>query len=246
MMVRLQKILSTAGVASRRAAEELILEGRVAVNGEIVRTLGSKADPTADEITLDGRRVRLTVRPRYILLNKPRGCVTTRRDPEGRRTVMDLLTGVREYVYPVGRLDYDSEGLLILTSDGDLAARLTHPRHGVARVYEAIVLGAPGPKSLDAIRRGLLLDGDDRRPTAPAAVRAGGTIGKGRQQTTKLTITLNEGRNRQIRRMCAQIGHPVRRLTRVRMGPITLRDVRPGHWRDLTPAEIEKLKAAAR
>src|SRR6187399_1763921 len=124
MMIRLQKILSTAGAASRRAAEQLILEGRVGVNGETVRTLGAKADPATDEITLDGRRIRLNQRPRYILLNKPRGYVTTRRDPEGRRTVMDLLTRVREYVYPVGRLDYDSDGLLLLTSDGELAARL--------------------------------------------------------------------------------------------------------------------------
>ena len=245
MMLRLQKLLSQAGVASRRAAEELILDGRVSVNGEVVRTLGTKADPATDQILFDGRRVRLAVRARYILLNKPRGYVTTRRDPEGRRTVMDLLTGVREYVYPVGRLDYESEGLLILTSDGDLAARLTHPRHGVARVYEAIVVGAPDDEALDALRRGLILDGDDRRPTAPATVRRGTTVGKGRQQTTKLTITLAEGRNRQIRRMCAQIGHPVRQLTRVRMGPITLRELRPGHWRDLTPGEIEKLKAGA-
>jgi 23S rRNA pseudouridine2605 synthase len=244
MQVRLQKLLSTAGVASRRAAEELILEGRVAVNGVVVRTLGSKAEPSVDEITVDGRRVRLNSRPRYILLNKPRGYVTTRRDPEGRRTVMDLLTRVREYVYPVGRLDYDSDGLLLLTSDGELAARLTHPRHGVPRVYEAIVAGDPEDSALAMLRRGLYLEGDDRRPTAPAGVRRGTTIGKGRQQTTKLTITLNEGRNRQIRKMCAQIGHPVRSLTRVRMGPIALRDLRPGEWRDLTPFEIGKLKAA--
>ena len=158
--------------------------------------------------------------------------------------MMDLLTGVREYVYPVGRLDYDSEGLLLLTSDGDLAARLTHPRHGVERVYEAIVVGSPDESHWMTLRRGLQLDGDDRRPTAPATVRRGGVVGKGRAQTTKLTITLAEGRNRQIRRMCAQIGHPVRRLTRVRMGPITLRELRPGHWRDLTAAEIAKLGAA--
>jgi pseudouridine synthase len=157
---------------------------------------------------------------------------------------MDLLTRVREYVYPVGRLDYDSDGLLLLTSDGELAARLKHPRHGVPRVYEAIVAGDPEDSALAMLRRGLYLEGDDRRPTAPAGVRRGTTIGKGRQQTTKLTITLNEGRNRQIRKMCAQIGHPVRSLTRVRMGPIALRDLRPGEWRDLTPFEIGKLKAA--
>lgn len=241
-MVRLQKLLSMAGVASRRAAEELIIEGRVAVNGEVVRTLGSKADPAADEVKVDGRRLRFDTRPRYIVLNKPKGYVTTRKDPEGRKTIMDLLTGVREYVYPVGRLDYDSEGLLLLTSDGELAARLMHPRHGVERVYEAIVVGAPDEAAIAKLRRGLFLDGER---TAPAEVRRGGVVGKGRQQTTKLTITLREGRNRQVRRMCAQIGHTVRKLARVRMGPIKLGDLRPGRWRDLTAVEVEKLKAAA-
>jgi len=231
-----------AGVASRRAAEELILEGRVAVNGEVVRTLGSKADPAYDAITLDGRRLRFDSRQRYILLHKPKGYVTTRKDPEGRRTIMDLLTGVREYVYPVGRLDYDSEGLLILTTDGDLAARLTHPRHGVEKVYEAVVAGAPDEKALDDLRRGIVLEG---RRTAPARVRRGPVVGKGRQQTTKLTLTLREGRNRQVRRMCAQIGHPVRKLTRVRMGPVRLGDLRPGRWRDLSAAEVEALKRVA-
>jgi pseudouridine synthase len=240
-MIRLQKLISMAGIASRRAAEELILDGRVSVNGEVVRTLGAKADPAKDEIKVDGRRLRLDVRQRYIMLNKPKGYVTTRKDPQGRRTVMDLLTGVREYVYPVGRLDYDSEGLLLMTSDGDLAARLMHPRHGVERVYEAIVAGAPGEEALDKLRRGIFLEGER---TAPAEVRRGAVVGKGRQQT-KLTITLREGRNRQVRRMCAAIGHNVRQLTRVRMGPIRLGDLRPGHWRDLTTSEIDKLKAAS-
>src|SRR5918994_2577031 len=158
-MERLQKLISIAGIASRRAAEELIREGRVAVNGEVVRTLGTKADPATDEIKVDGRRVRFDIRPRYILLNKPKGYVTTRKDPQGRRTIMDLLTGVREYVYPVGRLDYDSEGLLLMTSDGDLAARLTHPRHEVERVYEAIVVGAPADEDVEKLRRGVFLDG---------------------------------------------------------------------------------------
>ena len=240
-MIRLQKLISTAGVASRRAAESLIRDGRVSVNGEIVRTLGTKADPQVDDVRVDGRRLRFDARQRYILLNKPKGFVTTRRDPEGRRTVMDLLRGVREYVYPVGRLDYDSEGLLILTSDGDLAARLMHPRHGVERVYESIVAGDPDESALEELRRGVFLDGER---TAPAQVRHMGTIGKGRSQTTRLSITIHEGRNRQVRRMCAAIGHPVRRLSRVRMGPIRLGDLRPGEWRDLLPAEIEKLKKA--
>lgn len=230
-----------AGVASRRASEELITQGRVEVNGETIRTLGAKADPQTDTIRVDGRRIRLDIRPRYILLNKPKGVVTTRKDPERRRTVIELLKGVREYVYPVGRLDYDSEGLLLLTSDGDLAARLTHPRHAVERVYEAIVVGVPADEDLEKLRRGIFLDG---ARTAPADVRRAGAVGKARQELTKLLITLREGRNRQVRRMCASIGHPVRKLTRTRMGPIKLGELRTGHWRDLTPQEVEKLKKA--
>ena len=241
-MERLQKLLSMAGVASRRASEELISQGRVEVNGEVVRTLGSKADPAADVIKVDGRRLRFDVRPRYLLLNKPKNVVTTRRDPEGRRTVIELLKGVREYVYPVGRLDYDSEGLLLLTSDGELAARLTHPRHAVERVYEAIVTGTPAEEDLDKLRRGIFLDGSR---TAPATVKRSGTIGTGRQVLSRLTITLQEGRNRQVRRMCASIGHQVRKLTRTRMGPIKLGDLRPGHWRDLTDREVRLLREAA-
>ena len=246
-MERLQKLLSIAGVASRRAAEQLITQGRVEVNGEVVRTLGSKADPEKDLVKVDGRRLRFDIRPRYILLNKPKGVVTTRRDPQRRRTVIDLLAGVREYVYPVGRLDYDSEGLLLLTSDGDLAARLTHPRHAVERVYHAIVVGSPAEEDLERLRRGVFLDG---ARTAPAEVRRAGAVDQGarggsRDQLTKLVITLREGRNRQVRRMCAGIGHPVRKLTRTRMGPIKLGDLRPGQWRDLTPKEVEKLKGAA-
>jgi 23S rRNA pseudouridine2605 synthase len=238
--MRLQKLLSMAGVASRRAAEGLIAEGRVTVNGAVVTALGTKATPD-DEVRVDGRRIRPAARARYILLNKPKGYVTTRRDPEGRRTVMDLLGGVREYVYPVGRLDYDTEGLLLLTSDGDLAARLTHPRHEVPRVYEAVVAGAPDQAALDELRRGIYLDG---RRTAEAAIARGATIGKGGTQTTKLTLTLFEGRNRQVREMCARIGHPVRTLARVRMGPLSLRGLPVGAWRDLTPAEIEALRRA--
>lgn len=241
-MERLQKLLSMAGVASRRASEELITQGRVEVNGQTVRTLGSKADPATDTIKVDGRRLKFDIRTRYILLYKPKGVVTTRRDPEGRPTVVQLLRGVRDYVYPVGRLDYDSEGVLLLTSDGDLAAKLTHPRHAVERVYEAVVAGEPSDEALDKLRRGVFLDGER---TAPAEVRRAGRAGSGRQDLTRLTITLREGRNRQVRRMCASVGHPVRTLTRVRMGPITLADLRPGQWRDLTEREIRLLRAAA-
>ncbi len=240
--IRLQKLLSAAGVASRRAAEQMIVERRVTVNGEVVATLGSKADPAHDDVRVDGRRVRVALHSRYIVLNKPRGYVTTLNDPQGRKTVMDLLTGVREYVYPVGRLDYDSEGLLLLTSDGDLAARLMHPRHAVDRVYDAIVAGVPSDEALNALRAGVTIDG---RRTLPAEVRRGSTIGKRSQSSTRLTITLREGRNRQVRRMCAAIGHPVRELARVRMGPIGLGHLPPSRWRDLTPEEVKRLQKAA-
>src|SRR6266508_4518970 len=168
MDVRLQKILSAAGIASRRAAEKLMVEGRVSVNGKTVLDLGAKADPDRDDIRVDGSRVKGRERPRYLLLNKPRGFVTTRSDPQGRPTVLTLLKGIREYVYPVGRLDYDSEGLLLLTNDGDLAARLTHPSHEVERVYEARVSGVPDARALGRLARGLMIDG---QRTAPGKAR---------------------------------------------------------------------------
>jgi len=240
-MERLQKILSQAGVASRRASEQLMLDGRVTVNGVTVRELGSKADPARDDIRVDGRRIKVVEKHRYILLNKPRGYVTTRSDPERRPTVIDLLRGVREYVYPVGRLDFDSEGLLLLTNDGDLAARLTHPRHGVPRVYEARVLGVPDAHDIDRLSRGVTIDG---RPTGPADVslRPGGRRG---EDSATLIVTIREGRNRQVRNMCEAIGHPVTHLKRVAIGPIRDGKLPPGRWRELTAAEIEKLRAAA-
>ena len=239
-MVRLQKLLSAAGVASRRASEQLILDGRVTVNGETVRELGTKADPLHDVIKVDGRRIKTEVTHRYILLYKPKGYVTTRRDPEHRRTVMDLI-GEGEYIYPVGRLDYDSEGLLLMMSDGDLAARLMHPRHEVEKVYEVIVLGTPDARAIEKLRKGVHIEGGR---TAPAVVHVEHTL-KGPKPTTKLTITIHEGRNRQIRRMCSAVGLPVRDLRRVRMGPISLGRLRPGQWRDLTPEEVRRLKAAS-
>src|SRR5436189_5099864 len=148
-MERLQKILSQAGIASRRASEQRMLDGRVSVNGVTVRELGTKADPARDDIRVDGRRVKVVEQHRYLLLNKPRGYVTTRSDPQRRQTVVDLIRGVREYVYPVGRLDYESEGLLLLTNDGELAARLTHPIHGVGLGYRSRVLGLPGARGAD-------------------------------------------------------------------------------------------------
>jgi pseudouridine synthase len=233
-MERLQKILSQAGVASRRASEKLMLEGRVSVNGVTITELGTKADLSHDDIRVDGRRIKAPERHRYLLLNKPRGYVTTRSDPQKRATVLDLLKGVREYVYPAGRLDYDSEGLLILTNDGDLAARLTHPRHGVPRVYEARVLGQPDAHDVDRLAKGVTIEG---RRTEPADVVA---LGPGH-----LRITVREGRNRQVRKMCDAIGHPVTELRRIAVGPIRDPKLKPGQWRDLTIQEVERLKTAA-
>jgi pseudouridine synthase len=235
--LRLQKIISQAGVASRRAAEKLIAEGRVTVNGETVTEMGTKADPTRDDIRVDGRRIKSTERLRYILLYKPAGYVTTRSDPQRRRTVIDLLRGVREYVYPVGRLDYDTQGLLLLTNDGDLAARLTHPRHQVERTYEASVAGMPDDEAINRLRRGIPLDG---RRTLPADVIL---VNKGRRdQKGVLIITIREGRNRQVRRMLEAVGHPVESLRRIRFGPLGVRGLKPGEWRELSELEVEKLK----
>jgi 23S rRNA pseudouridine2605 synthase len=215
-----------------------MLQGRVTVNGTIARELGTKADPLQDDIRVDGRRIKLAERQRYILLNKPRGYVTTRSDPQKRPTVIDLLTTARalsrgEYVYPVGRLDFDSEGLLLLTNDGDLAARLTHPSHGVPRVYEVRVLGVPDDHDLRRMARGIMLEG---RRTAPATVL---------MRHGALVVTVREGRNRQVRKMCDAIGHPVTHLKRIAIGPIRDTALKTGHWRELSEAEVERLRKTA-
>jgi pseudouridine synthase len=232
---RLQKILSQAGIASRRASEQLMIDGRVTVNGKTVLELGTKADASRDDIRVDGRRIKIPERHLYLLVNKPRGYVTTRSDPQKRPTVIDLLAGVTDYVYPVGRLDFDSEGLLILTNDGDLAAKLTHPRHGVPRVYEASVLGVPDEHDVRRLAKGVTIDG---QRTGPAEVMA---IGPGR-----LRITVREGRNRQVRKMCEAIGHPVTELRRIAIGPLRDSRLKLGAWRVLTAHEVERLRAAAR
>jgi pseudouridine synthase len=210
-------------------------DGRVTVNGKTVLELGTKADASRDDIRVDGRRIKIPDRHLYLLVNKPRGYVTTRSDPQKRPTVIDLLAGVTDYVYPVGRLDFDSEGLLILTNDGDLAAKLTHPRHGVPRVYEASVLGVPDDHDVRRLAKGVTIDG---QRTGPAEVTAIGP--------SRLRITVHEGRNRQVRKMCEAIGHPVTELRRIAIGPLRDSRLKLGAWRVLTAHEVERLRAAAR
>jgi 23S rRNA pseudouridine2605 synthase len=242
---RLQKILSTAGIASRRAAESYITDGRVSVNGETITELGSKADPDSDDIRVDGRRIKTARRRLYLLLYKPRGYIASRSDPQKRPTVIDLLAkgGMRDYVYPVGRLDYESEGLLLLTSDGDLAARLTHPSHEVEREYQVKVLGVPDDHDLDRLSKGIVIDG---RRTLPAQVKLLKVIEGTGAPHAMLSVVVKEGRNRQVRNMCEAIGHPVDRLRRVRIGPITDDRIRPGEFRELDEKEVAALKRVAK
>jgi 23S rRNA pseudouridine2605 synthase len=232
---RLQKVLARAGLGSRRACEELIGDGRVEVNGEVA-ALGRRVDPEQDRVTVDG--VTLPVRPGlvYYLLNKPAKVVTTADDPQGRPTVVGLVPA-EPRVFPVGRLDWDTEGLLLLTNDGELAHGLTHPSRGVPKTYLAEVAGVPGRAALRRLREGV--DLDDGR-TAPARARLTQTTPTG----SALEIVIHEGRNRQVRRMCEAVGHPVRRLVRTRFGPLRENRLAPGEWRVLTPAEIRALYEA--
>jgi 23S rRNA pseudouridine2605 synthase len=231
--VRLQKVLAAAGVASRREAERMILAGRVEVNGRIVTELGTRVDASRDQVRLDGAAVGVKEKPVYFLLHKPKGCLSTVRDPAGRPTVVDLLRGVRERIFPVGRLDWESEGLIILTNDGDLALRLTHPSNHVPKVYRVKVKGLVGRQTLEQVRHGLYLDG---RRTLPAPVTRISS-----QQNTWLEVTLFEGRRNQIRRVFERLGHPVLKLKRTSIGPLADRDLRAGQFRRLTPAEVARL-----
>ncbi len=232
--VRLQKFLAEGGVASRREGERLILGGRVEVNGRVVTTLGTRVHPERDSVRVDGRRVQGGGRRVYYLLHKPKGSITSVADPAGRPTVIDLLQGVRERVFPVGRLDWNSEGLLILTNDGDLAYRLTHPANHVPKVYRVKVKGAVSTEDLEALRRGMFLEG---RRTLPARVeRVSG------QAHTWLEVTLHEGRKNQLRRMFDRLGHAVLKLKRIAIGPIRDRALKPGEWRRLTSDEVRLLR----
>lgn len=234
---RLQKFVARSGVASRRKAEKLITSGRVKVNGSIVRELGVKVDPRVDIVTVDGR-VLEPEKKVYLLLNKPRGYVTTLHDPQGRPTVADLVRDVKERIFPVGRLDFDTEGLLLLTNDGELAYALTHPKHEINKTYLALVEGTPPPGKIRQMRRGLMLEDG---PTAPARVRLVGNQGG----NAVLQITIHEGRNRQVRRMCEAVGHPVLSLKRIKMANLELAGLLPGKFRSLTGKELAGLKKLA-
>jgi 23S rRNA pseudouridine2605 synthase len=239
---RLQKYLAHAGIASRRRAEELILAGAVSVNGAVVRELGTKVTPGVDEVRLRGKLVRPAAEEHvYLLLHKPADTVTTAYDPQGRPTVLDLLPPeyVARRVYPVGRLDRYTEGVLLLTDDGELALRLTHPRYALTKQYAALVRGLPTRDALRTLEHGMLLDGETR-PTTPARA----WIDRQEGTATWLGVELHEGRNRQVRRMLAQIGHPVLRLRRVRVGPLTLGGLAPGAYRPLTERELALLREA--
>ncbi len=247
---RLQKIIARAGIASRRKAEELILAGRVTVNGAVERELGSKADAATALIRVDGKPVHDPRRVVYLALHKPRGCVTTLSDPQGRPTVMDYLRGVRERVYPVGRLDFHTEGLLLLTNDGDFANHVLAAASGIPKTYWVKVAGTPAAKDLDRLRLGIPLDG---RKTLPAEIRfLPRSKGKqrGRVETEAdnpwLEVVLREGRQNQVRRMFARIGNPVRKLQRVRIGPVALGSLAVGAHRPLTAGEIEGLRGKER
>jgi 23S rRNA pseudouridine2605 synthase len=243
--VRLQKVLSQAGVASRRAAEKLIADGRVSVNGKTILTMGVKVDPQKDDVRVDGSRIKAAARLRYILLYKPTGFVTTRSDPQRRRTVIDLLaaTGIRGYFYPVGRLDYDSEGLIILTNYGSFAERVTHPRYELERTYEAVVEGVPDDRDLERLRRGVPVDGER---THKARISLKRTMAGRKGEQSLLEVVIYEGRNRQVRKMCDAIAHPVARLRRVRIGTISDSRLRPGDFRDLTEPEVRALTAGSK
>ncbi|MDX1382848.1 MAG: pseudouridine synthase [Thermoanaerobaculia bacterium] len=240
---RVQKILAHAGVASRRGAEELIRQGRVTVNGKVV-ALGARADASRDSVKVDGRRVRPVRELHYLLLNKPRGCVSTRSDPEGRRTVMDFAPPpLRRHLFPVGRLDYDSEGMMLLTNDGALAERVSHPRYGCEKTYEVKVRGVPDEKSLDRLRGGITLDG---RRTLPCEIRRHRVARPSRdaEASSWWSVRLREGRSRQIREMFQRVGHPVQRLRRVAIAGIGDPRLKPGTVRPLTEPELRRLRRA--
>ncbi len=236
MEERLQKYLAEAGIASRRKSEELITAGLVKVNGKIVTELGTKVDPKKDEVVYRGQVVnKKEVEMVYIMLHKPEGYVTTAKEQFGRPSVMDLVRDVKERIFPVGRLDYETSGLLLLTNDGDLTYKLTHPKHDVDKTYHAKVYGTPDEMDLQMFRRGVFIDGVR---TKPAKIQI---LEKGERQSLA-EIKIHEGKNRQVRKMCEAISHPVAQLKRVATGDLELGDLQKGKYRHLTAAEVKYLK----
>jgi pseudouridine synthase len=238
-MTRLQKVLAHAGIASRREAEKIILSGRVKVDGKVITELGTRVDPEKNCIEVDNKPISRAEKKGYYLLNKPKGYVTTMKDPRGRLTVNDLLKDIDERVYPVGRLDYDTTGVLIITNDGELANALAHPKKEIEKCYHALVRGTPSNEALKMLREGVQLE-DGK--TAPAKVR----VLEIKENKSCLEIIIHEGKNRQVKRMCEAIQHKVLRLKRTRFGPLELGDLRAGKLRELTANEIKTLKMATR
>lgn len=237
---RLQKIISQAGIASRRAAEKMILEGRVRVDGKVVRELGTKVNPAAHTISVDGRPIKGEEQHVYLLLNKPKGYLSTAKDDRGRRTVLDLLPEVKERVYPVGRLDNNTEGLLLITNDGTLMNGLLHPRFEVEKTYHAGVTGQLTEEKLQMLRDGLLLE-DGMTAPAKVSLLPEHELSERERGFTRVSIAIHEGRNRQVRRMFAAVGCDVKALKRVRFADLTLKGVARGHHRTLTQEEVSRL-----
>ena len=233
--MRLQKYMAMCGVAARRKCEEIIGAGRVSVNGQIITEMGTQVEE-GDEVRVDGVLIRPEEEKRYVLYHKPAGEVTTVSDEKGRETVMDRFRDFPVRLYPVGRLDYDSEGLLLLTNDGELAQRLTHPSCEVDKVYLARVTGNPSNEAIDRLRRGVFMEGDQRK-TYPADVR----VVRDESLFSDIVVTIHEGRNRQVRRMFDAVGHKVLLLRRIRFGAVELGSLRRGEWRELTQEEIDAL-----
>ncbi len=236
---RLQKIIAHAGFASRREAETMIREGRVTVNGRVVTELGSKANAARDHIKVDGKLITRAETHRYILLYKPKEVMTTVADPQGRRTVIDLIKGVRERIYPVGRLDFHSEGLILLTNDGDLAFKVSHPQHGSVKSYHVKVRGVPEERLIAKLERGITID---NKRTLPCEIRRMKTTGRGDEEGNSwFEVKLREGRTQQIRKMFKAVGHPVSKLRRVAIGPLSDPRLGPGDYRELTKTEVKML-----
>lgn len=236
---RLQKIIAHAGFASRREAEVMMREGRVTVNGRVVTELGTRANAASDHIKVDGKLITRAEPHRYIILYKPKEVMTTVEDPQGRKTVIDLIRGVRERIYPVGRLDFHSEGLVLLTNDGDLAYKVSHPTNGSVKTYHVKVRGVPEERLVDKLQRGITIDG---KRTLPCEIGRMKTTGRNDDEGNSwFEVKLKEGRTQQIRKMFQAVGHPVSKLKRVAIGPIADPQLTPGHWRELTKYEVKML-----